>query len=56
MAGVEGADMESIPVDFLNFLMDLPFRSFLDFQEDTLSRPADELISSLLEKVHGKQE
>ena len=56
IAGVEGADMESIPVDFLNFLMDLPFRSFLDFQEDTLSRPADEIINSLLEKVHGKQE
>jgi hypothetical protein len=36
--------------------MDLPFRSFLDFQEDTLSQPADEIINSLLEKVHGMQE
>ncbi len=48
-----GASDEDGPgPDFLNFLMDLPLRSFLDFQEGSLSQAPDEAIRTLLEQVY----
>ncbi|MCB0036486.1 MAG: hypothetical protein KDE51_20780 [Anaerolineales bacterium] len=42
-----------IGIDLSNFLMDLPLRSFLHFQEKTLTQPADDITNLLLEQVYS---
>ncbi|MBK8986676.1 MAG: glycoside hydrolase family 3 C-terminal domain-containing protein [Chloroflexi bacterium] len=44
---------DAIGMDVLSFLMDLPLRSFLHFQEGSLTQPADDIADMLLEQVHG---
>jgi beta-glucosidase len=44
---------DAIGMDTLSFLMDLPLRSFLHFQESSLTQPADDIADMLLEQVHG---
>ena len=39
--------------DMLGFLMDLPLRSFLHFQEGSLTQPPDDITNMLLEQVRG---
>jgi hypothetical protein len=40
-------------MDVLNFLMDLPLRSFFHFQEGSLTQPPDDITDMLLKQVHG---
>lgn len=47
---------DSIGMDMLSFLMDLPLRSFLHFQEGSLTQPPDDIIDMLLEQVYEKAE
>jgi beta-glucosidase len=49
----DDSDDASIGMDMLNFLMDLPLRSVLHFQEHSLTQPADDIANMLLEQVHG---
>jgi beta-glucosidase len=44
---------DAIGMDTLSFLMDLPLRSFLHFQEGSLTQPADDIADMLLEQVRG---
>lgn len=44
---------EAIGMDTLSFLMDLPLRSFLHFQESSLTQPADDIADMLLEQALG---
>ena len=49
----DGENSDSlIGMDALGFLMDMPLLSLLQFQENTLSMPADELVDDLLRQVH----
>lgn len=52
MFGGDNGD-ESIGMDMVNFLMDLPLRDFFQFQEASLTQPADDVMNQLLEQVHG---
>ena len=49
----DDASTEAIGMDTLSFLMDLPLRNFLRFQEKALSKPVDDVVDMLLEQVHG---
>ena len=40
-------------MDIISFLMDLPLRSFFQFQEGSLTQPPDDIANMLLEQVHG---
>ena len=40
-------------MDMMSFLMALPLRSFLHFQEGSLTQPADDITRMLLEQVHS---
>jgi beta-glucosidase len=51
--GDEDAIDQTIGMDRLNFTMDLPLRSFLRFQEDALTQPADDIADMLLEQVYA---
>ena len=48
-----GPEDQSIGMDMINFLMDLPLRSFFHFQEASLTQPADDITNQLLEQVHA---
>ena len=48
-----GPDDQSIGMDMINFMMDLPLRSFFHFQESSLTQPADDITNQLLEQVHS---
>ena len=41
-------------MDLMGFLMDLPLRSILHFQESALPAPADEMVDDLLAEVRGR--
>ncbi|MCB9423426.1 MAG: hypothetical protein H6667_26760 [Ardenticatenaceae bacterium] len=43
----------NIGMDMLSFLLDLPLRSFLHFQEGFLTQPPDDIADMLLEQVYG---
>ena len=43
-----------IGMDMMGFLMDLPLRSILHFQESALPAPADEMVDDLLAEVRGR--
>jgi beta-glucosidase len=49
----DGSANESIGMDMVNFLMDLPLRSFFHFQEESLTQPPDDITNMLLEQVRG---
>ena len=50
----DGENSDSlIGMDTLGFMMDMPLLTLLQFQENTLSMPADELVDDLLRQVHG---
>jgi beta-glucosidase len=40
-------------MDVVSFLMDLPLRSFFDFQEHSLTQPASDITNQLLEQVRA---
>ena len=42
---------DGIGMDMLNFFMDLPLRSFLHFQEGSLTQPPDDVTQMLLKQV-----
>ncbi len=44
---------QSIGMDMINFLMDLPLRSFFHFQEESLTQPADDINNQLLKQVYS---
>ncbi|KAA3660221.1 MAG: glycosyl hydrolase, partial [Chloroflexi bacterium] len=54
--GSDNSKDGTIGVDMLNFLMDLPLRSFLQFQESFLTQPADDIVDMLLKQVHATME
>ncbi len=56
MGAVFGGDDkdETTGMDMLDFMMDMPLLSLLQFQEHTLSIPADELVDEMLRQVHGE--
>ncbi|MCA9960579.1 MAG: glycosyl hydrolase, partial [Anaerolineales bacterium] len=47
------SDPSYIGMDKLNFLLDLPLRSFLHFQEDFLTQPADDIADMLLRQARS---
>lgn len=49
--GDEGSD--AIGMDTMSFIMDLPLRSVLHFQESALSTPPDDMVAQMLAQVHG---
>jgi beta-glucosidase len=53
MFGSDNGEQDAIGMDTLSFLMDLPLRSFLHFQESSLTQPADDIANMLLEQVRG---
>ncbi len=46
-------ESEPIGMDMINFLMDLPLRSFFHFQEESLTQPADDINNQLLKQVYS---
>lgn len=46
-------ETEEVPMDMLNFFLDLPLRAFLHFQEQSLTQPPDNIAKMLLEQVNG---
>ncbi|CUS03526.2 Thermostable beta-glucosidase B [Candidatus Promineifilum breve] len=53
MFSADGPEDQSIGMDMINFLMDLPLRSFFHFQETSLTQPPDDITNQLLEQVYG---
>lgn len=51
--GQDESGQDAIGMDTLSFLMDLPLRSFLHFQENSLTQTTDDIADMLLEQVHG---
>ena len=47
----EGVESDSTGMDMLNFFQDLPLLSLLNFQQQTLSQSAEELVDDLIVKV-----
>ncbi|MBP6786116.1 MAG: glycoside hydrolase family 3 C-terminal domain-containing protein [Candidatus Promineofilum sp.] len=48
-----GSSEDESGTDLLGFLLDLPLRSFLHFQEGSLTQPPDDITKMLLEQVRG---
>jgi hypothetical protein len=46
-----GQAEESIGIDMMGYLMDLPLLSIFQFQEESLPMPADALVEGLLAQV-----
>jgi beta-glucosidase len=44
---------ETIGMDTTGFLLDMPLLSILNFQEEALTQPADDIVALLLEQVHS---
>ena len=56
MAGAFGGDgdgHDTIGMDTMTFLMDIPLLSILQFQESAFPRPVEELVDDLLEQAYG---
>lgn len=51
--GQDDGNSDAIGMDTLSFLLDLPLRSFLHFQESSLTQPADDIADMLLQQVRG---
>jgi hypothetical protein len=51
--GGEGGS-ETIGIDMLGLMMEMPLLSIFHFQEDQLPMPADDLVDMLLGQVHGR--
>jgi beta-glucosidase len=50
--GGEGGS-ETIGMDMMGFMMEMPLLGIFHFQEDQLPMPADDLVDALLGQVHG---
>ena len=46
-------ETEEAPMDMVNFFLDLPLRTFLHFQEQSLTQPPDNVTKMLLQQVNG---
>ena len=44
---------DDIGMDPTSFLLDMPLLNILNFQENSLTQPADDIVTLLLEQVHG---
>jgi beta-glucosidase len=44
---------ETIGMDTIGFMLDMPLLSILHFQEEALTQPADDIVALLLEQVHS---
>jgi beta-glucosidase len=51
--GGEGGS-ETIGMDMMGFMMEMPLLGIFHFQEDQLPMPADDLVDALLGQVHGR--
>ena len=51
--GEAGADHGDIGMDLMGFIMEMPLLSILQFQEQALPAPADEIVGGLLHAVHA---
>lgn len=51
--GGDDGGSETIGMDTTGFLLDMPLLSILNFQEEALTQPADDIVALLLEQVHG---
>jgi beta-glucosidase len=51
--GGEGGS-ETIGMDMMGFMMEMPLPGIFHFQEDQLPMPADDLVDMLLGQVHGR--
>ncbi len=49
----DDSDDNSMDMDLVGFLLDLPLRNFFHFQEGSLTQPPDDITNMLLEQVHG---
>jgi beta-glucosidase len=47
------SETEEVPMDLMNFFLELPLRAFLHFQEQSLTQPPDNVTRMLLEQVNG---
>jgi hypothetical protein len=56
MATFSGGEGEEggIGMDAMGFLMDMPLRDVLSFQENARPISADEIVDGLLTQVHGQ--
>lgn len=53
MGAAMGAGEQVIGMDMMGFLLDMPLKSVLGFQENLLPVSAEEMVRGLLEQVHG---
>jgi len=53
MEAAMGAGEQVIGMDMMSFLLDMPLKSVLGFQEHLLPVSAEEVVRGLLEQVHG---
>lgn len=56
MAGAFGGDgegQETIGMDTMSFMLDMPLLSILQFQESAFPRPVEELVDDLLDQARG---
>ena len=51
-SGGDDSGSESIGMDPTGFMLDMPLLSILQFQEDALTQPADNIVALMLEQVH----
>lgn len=49
----DDAGDNSMDMDLVGFLLDLPLRNFFHFQEGSLTQPPDDITNMLLQQVHG---
>jgi beta-glucosidase len=52
--GAGESDSETIGMDMMGFMMEMPLLSILHFQEGDLSMPADDMVDMLLQQAHGQ--
>lgn len=52
-SGSENNGSEAIGMDTTEFMMDMPLLNILQFQEESLPQPADDVVAQLLEQVHS---
>jgi beta-glucosidase len=53
--GIDESDTQALGMDMMNFMLDMPLFSLFTFTENSLPRPADDLIDSLLAQVDADQ-
>ncbi len=52
-SGDDANGSEMIGMDTVGFMLDMPLLSILQFQEEALTQPADDIVALLLEQVHS---